>query len=262
MSDCKCGRATRDDAFVCEDCLGDLNRALGDIPWLTTELDTTLTRTRGVDYRALGGAKATETPLPMHLKAGELQAELRAILVAWVKFCAEDGITHQSPTVALPRDNATSMSRWLMWRVDGLAYNELGSDAVTEITGIVNRGTRIIDRPADRWFAGPCDECQEDLYAASQVGDIKCRNCGTGFDIAERREWLIGEAEDRLATAAVIAGAVPIIAGLHITADRIYKWKQRGQILDRGHDGANPLYRVGDVIDLMTMGPKKFAAKG
>jgi hypothetical protein len=31
-SECRCGRPTRDDAYVCEDCGSSLARALGDVP--------------------------------------------------------------------------------------------------------------------------------------------------------------------------------------------------------------------------------------
>lgn len=253
---CRCGRSTRDHAYVCEDCLGDLSRALGDIPWLTEELETTLTHTRGVDYRRLGGSKATETRLPMHQKAGDLLDELRAILRSWVKFCAEDGITHQSPSVALPRDHPVSMSRWLMWRVDGLAWHELGPEAVTEITGIVTRGTKTIDRPADSWFAGPCDNCEEDLYAKAQTGDVKCRNCEQTYDIQARREWLLSEAEDRLANATDLARAVSWLGSAPLTAARVWKWSERGRIVAHGHDGRSPLYRIGDAIDLLASDTK------
>lgn len=253
---CRCGKPTRDHAYVCEDCLTQLSQALAEIPWLLDELENTRTRTRGIDYRALGGAKSSEPPLPIHPKAAEHVAELHNILVAWVKFCAEDGITHQSTTVALPRDNSMSMSRWLMWRVDGLGFVELGSDCVNEIVGNVRAGKRIIDRPAESWFAGPCDQCEEDLYAKAQTGAVQCRNCEKTYDIAERREWLLAEAEDRLANATEIARAVSWLGSLPLTPDRVWKWAERGRIVAHGHDGRSPLYRIGDAINLLAAGTR------
>ncbi len=106
--------------------------------------------------------------------------------------------------------------------------------------------------------------CSEDLYAA--VGDttVTCRVCGTGYDLALRRAWLLDEAEERWETAAVIARAVTVWSdyarGENRLVERITRWatygtsdrpllQVRGHRLERGRD--RPLYRVGDVRELV-----------
>ena len=69
MSECKCGRETRDDAYGCDHCGDLLARALGDVPWLDGELEVTTSRQKGLDYRKVGGGKGgkkdAERPLPV-----------------------------------------------------------------------------------------------------------------------------------------------------------------------------------------------------
>lgn len=261
-TDCRCGRPTRDEAYACEHCGDQLAQALAEIPWLDTELERTLAGQRGVDYRTLGGARTTEHPLPLHLGASAARQHLRGLLVSWVKFCTEEEVRHQSPKVGLPFDHVSAMSRWLLWRIDGLLLHELGSDAVDQLTSAVAHCRRVIDRPADRWFAGPCDQCQAPLYVTPGAATVKCRGvvaeeaCDNLVDVAGRREALLAEAEDRLATAVDVARAVSWLGAKPLTAARVRQWAVRARIYAKGHDGARPLYRIGDAIDLLAADTK------
>jgi hypothetical protein len=150
-----------------------------------------------------------------------------------------------------------------MWRIDGLTLHDRGSDAVHEITGIINRGKALIDRPADRWFAGPCEECGTGMFVVPNAPVATCRairgvdenddpvKCGFVVDVAQRRATLLLEAEDRLAKAADVARAVSWLGALPLTADRVRQWAVRDRIFAKGHDGKSPLYRIGDAIDIL-----------
>jgi hypothetical protein len=72
------------------------------------------------------------------------------VLVSWVRFCAEERVRNSSPHRGLPDDTLTEISKWLLWRVDGLALLDIGPEAVDEITAAVAACHRLIDRPADR----------------------------------------------------------------------------------------------------------------
>lgn len=258
MTTCRCGRETRDDAYVCEACADSLAKALGDVPWLNDELEVTITRQRAIPTE--GGSRSTETPLPWHDAAAEVRRTLHGLLATWVRFCAEDQVRHQAATDRLPEDNLPSMSRWLLWRVDGLALHDIGPEAVDEITDAVAACHRVIDRRPDRWYAGPCTaedesgggECGTDLYALRSTGIVECRKCETAYDVAERRKWLLAEAEDRLAPAAEIARAVSWLGALPLTADRVRQWAARDRLVAKSHDArGRALYRIGDAIDLL-----------
>ncbi|GAB3776722.1 hypothetical protein FB382_004376 [Nocardioides ginsengisegetis] len=260
-SECKCGRPTRDAAYVCDTCGDELARALGDVTWLAEELETTITRQRGVDYRGVGGSsggkKPSERPSPVQWGASEARGDLRALLVSWALFCEAEGVRNSSPYPGLPDDDLPALSGWLLWRVDGLTLNEIGSDAVEEITSAVAHCRRVIDVAPDKWYAGPCNqetegvECGADLYALSAKGNVSCGVCSASYDVAERRKWLLEAAEDRLADAATLARSVSWLGALPLNAARIRKWAERGRIVAKGHHGQKPLYRIGDAIDLL-----------
>lgn len=255
MTDCRCGRLTRGETFTCcETCLTDLSAALGEVPWLAGELDTTLARQRSTPVELVGGQSGS---LPWHEAAGRARDHLRAVLVSWVLFADEEAVRAvPGAREDIPEDTLAAMSRWLLGRVDGLGQHELGPDAVAAVVSAVDAGRRIIDNPPERWFAGPCAECGADLYAERRHGPVQCPECGQSHDIDEIRDRLLAEAEDRLASATDIARAVSWLGAEPLTPARVWQWAKRGRIIARGHaPGAGgppvPLYRVGDAIDLL-----------
>lgn len=249
MSECQCGKPTRDNSYVCDDDLGELARALGEVPWTVEQLEVTLTKARGVDYTAIGGAAGSEVALPLDARALEASRALRHALVTWVRFCVEEDIRHQSPKSGLPADDLPAMSRWLLWRVDGLGLNDLGWDAVSEITRAVGRCRMVIDRPAEKKYAGPC-ECGRDLYAKPNAKLTKCRSCEREYDVEEMREWMQGEVADRLFTS---REAETLLGRFSMPTHKrtIDYWHERGRVADRGTNPAgHHLYLMSDLIAL------------
>lgn len=268
MNTCRCGKPTRDAAYLCDDCADQLAHALGDVPWLDEELETTITRQRAIPNEGKASASATcscddnedncpHGGLPWHEQASDIRRTLHGLLATWCRFCDEEAIRHSSPASGLPADEMQAMSRWLLWRIDGLTLHDIGPEAHDEITDAVAAARHIIDRRPDRWYAGPCTNavaevvCGADLYAKRTTGDVTCRQCAAVYDVAERRAWLLAEAEDRLADATAVARAVSWLGADALTPARIRKWAERGRIAVKGHQGKRPLYRIGDAIDLL-----------
>ena len=173
---CRCGRPTRDAAYFCDTCGDSLTQALSEMAWLEEELETTITRTKGVDYRTAGGTRGAEKPSPVNWGASEARTHLRAVLVSWVRYSDEEGVRNASPHPGLPTDTLTAMSAWLLWRVDGLSLLDIGPDAVDEITDAVAHCHRLIDRPADRQYLGPCDACDDAIHARAADQDPRRRS--------------------------------------------------------------------------------------
>lgn len=255
-TECKCGRPTRDNAYVCDHHGDELARALGEIPWLDDELQTTTARQAGVDYRKLGGGKGgkkpAEMPSPANMAASEARGHLKSLLVSWALFCASEGIRSADPRQELPADDLPALSRWLLWRVDGLTLHEIGYDAVDEITNTVAQCHRIIDRPADKQYLGPCDQCDHDggLYATPGGTWATCNQCQAVTDAEALRAGLLRELDDRLCTAAEIA-RLSTFLGLKADREqvrkRINQWARRG-LLD-GHGDDDPRFRFGVVYE-------------
>jgi hypothetical protein len=231
---CKCGRKcpTRDAAYTCEDCLDRLSKALGDMAWVDTELAITIGKERGLPTE--GGPAGSEKSLPFHVAAAQVRDNLRNTLVGWVRVCAEEGVRSSDPRDGLPEDTLTAMSRWLLWRVDGLAFNEAGSEAVDEITYAVTQAVKAIDLAPERQYVGPCS-CGRDLYRKPGAPKVKCRACATEYDA----EVFLADMAARMADLDLLVTAVEG-AGLlsrfklETTARVIYGWEERKLIAAHG----------------------------
>jgi DNA-directed RNA polymerase subunit RPC12/RpoP len=245
VSECSCGQPTRDDAYTCDTCGDRFARALGDIPWLVEELETTITKQRAAVEG--DGSASAETPLMYHLPAAEKRDALRAALVTAVRFCNEEGVRNSDPGPEWPKDNLESMSRWLLWRVDGLALNDMGEQMAQGVRDAVRACRRVIDKPPERAYAGPCPECKRDLYHRHDAAEVSCRGCGSRWDVSEMNDWMrrrINEhMTDRLVTAregSTLLGRF----GLPIEQGTIDKWHTRNRLVESGRNKAgHRLYR-------------------
>lgn len=269
ITTCRCGRPTRDTAVVCDPCRNSLARALGDVPWINDELETTITRQRAA--ATTGGPASAETSLPWHERGAEARQHLHNLLVLWVRLCDEEGVGNGPDR--LPVDRLPSLSRWLLWRVDGLAHHDAGWDAVEEITDAVAQCERIIFwKRRNRVYLGPCAygtsaadqlaaafECPGDIYAEEGEPVGQCEVCERGVTVVIRQSELDADLHSRLLSAADIADW-SIRMGLDAKREEVRKrvlyWHRHKRIEARGHDqlGATkvPLFRYGDVRVLLS----------
>lgn len=270
---CDCGRPVAD-AYACDDCAWRLKQALGQIiGWdgpvgrvhgLDVDLEIALMRLSKIG----GGGKRTGTmPLMYDPRASLAHAALRSTLVGWVRVAHEAYGAHGA-SEAFPADTLPGMARWLLARVERIRHHEAAGEAVRDITGAVDHALRIVDRPADRWYAGICganaadhDWCHQDLYAAVGAAVIQCPACRSTWDVKARRDWLLRQAEDQLAHAALIAQALSALGTL-ATPVMISRWISEKQLQAKGIDTAGrKLYRVGDVQTLAYEHAKRQAAR-
>lgn len=253
MTTCDCGKQTRDDAYACDDCADRAARKLGEVVWLDAELETTITKQRAA---ASGGTPSAEKALIFHVAASAKRDALRHALVMAVRFCAEEGVRHQCPDDDLPPDTIIAMSRWLLWRIDGLALNDMGPEFLADIVNAVTACKRIIDCPPERRYAGPCPECSRDLYHRPDAIDVKCVYCGESWDITEVQTWIRERLKEHLADRLVTAHEGSTLLsryGLEVPVDTIKKWNQRGRVSEVAHDAKGKrLYRFDDLLTLAT----------
>lgn len=252
---CRCGKPTRDAAYVCDQCADDLSQTLGEIPWLEEQLEVTITGASGIDYRTLGGTASSQAPSPVHWGAVEARATLRHTLVTWTQMCDESGVRNSSPNVGLPKDTLTDISRWLLWRVDGLTLLDIGSDAVDEITSAAAYCHRIIDRRAERQYLGRCDLCDTgSLYVSPPSSWARCESCDAAVDAEQIKSKLLKELEDRLCTAAEIAHLSTYLglkSGREQVRNRINQWHKRGRVSNESMLEGVPAFKFGRVYALL-----------
>ncbi|MFF4417502.1 hypothetical protein ACFYY8_33675 [Streptosporangium sp. NPDC001559] len=272
-----CTRTMPGNLTVCRACSTGLLRDLTDVPSLDLHLDLALTRQAKLGTSG-GRAEASDeidpevgltlrrTPLPWDQRAREARDVLRSALVGWVRVLLADderpGPTCQAcdhPSCVwiaasrTPTDTLPALARWLIQQRRALLAHPAVEEAVDELADAVRQARRAIDRPAATWYAGPCGvrDCTADLYARHGVRTIRCHTCRAAHDAAAREEWLLDQVADVLGTAAEIARA---LHGFHdrLTPAMIRGYAHRGRITAKGENElGRPLYRVGDVLDLV-----------
>lgn len=249
MTTCHCGRPAGD-ARLCRTCIGDLRDALRDLPFLLRELETVLTRQAVTGTR--NGPRSNSRPLPFHAAASDCRMALtRALEAAAARLIRDD-----CPRSPQPQHVAA----WLLGRLEQLRHHAYAETMHHEILTPVEKARWLIDRAPDRWYAGPCVVCTRDLYAETGHSQIQCEDCGASYDVHARRAKLLKAAADHLANAATIARAVTWLGEEPVTPKRIGMWAHRKRLVARGHEPypsgtdptrTRPLYRVGDVLELL-----------
>ena len=231
------------EGHFCMVCSDKLSRALGDVPALWDELDTVLTKQARY---AAAEFRRGEQALPFNPVASEIGWVLRNTLSTWCRIIGEERGRE------LPEDTPAAMARWLLNHVSWLRHHLAGAEAVEEITSAVRAVRKAVDRPAERIYAGPCKDCNGDMYGKPGAAMVACRPCGLEYDVAEMVAWMRQEARGRLVTAR--EGAVLLSKfGFETTRNRIDLWHHKKLIEVSGHDpqGRN-LFRVDDLIDKAT----------
>lgn len=283
-----CAKPVADNAYCCTSCGYLLDDALSEIigghglAGLAAELEVTLTKQDRIVER---GSGSSERPLPYNTGSSEVGWILRNTLIGWVR------LIHDETGADWPVDTLTDMSRWLRPRVGWLRHHQAGPEAVAEITSAVASCRRNIDRPPSLWYAGPCGaptssekdcsccchiggafrpacdvvggchsqhvtgDCDAELYAHPGALNVICRNCGSVYNLADRRAWLLAQIEDQLMHS-IAAAALVRHLGVQVADSSIRAWASKGRIVAHSRDVRNrPLYRIGDVLEVV-LGPR------
>lgn len=232
--------------YVCNSCIDKLAYLIAVLPSRWRELQRVITKQVSFGGSNNGG-KSADTPMMFNTHASDLAWTITNTLTTWVRHVQEERGVCAYPE--LSGDAVMPMALWLYKAVPWLATRQEGAEAIDELIYCLSRMSGVIDRPADRWYAGPC-ECGTDLYVRPTANVVTCRNCAESYVVSDRRKWLLEEAEDRLAYAALICRAVSIL-GEPVSQMQISRWVKRGRLIHRAHDKQKrKLYRVGDVLDL------------
>lgn len=273
MNNCPCGRPAGSSA-LCENCSHALQVALGDISSHWVDLDTV--KARQTHYGGTGGGRGGEKPLPVDARflgwdadGSRLQEAVKNTMGTWARIVMEErpvitGPTHDAclhVTCSIlrrsrpPRDDVASVCRYLLGHADWIRTQHWAPEILDELVDMAGQLRRMVDRPAEKWFVGPCDHCSKDLYAKTGAQVVECRDCEWTYVVRDRRQWLLDQINDQLYTAAELARAVSWLGSEPLTAERIRKWAQRkrivahGSVIVKGRE--MPTYRVSDAAALL-----------
>lgn len=283
---CTCGKPTSG-AWLCDDCNHTFRWALVNVAAHYDDLGNV--ERKQVRYGSNGQTKGSigkAQPLVVDMRfagikepGNQLKYDVWATVVAWCRAVMEDQPQNHGPRCltcihvscatikrrAWPTNHITSMVNYLARQFSHITSQQWATDMLDEFLDLERRLTRMVNRPADKWYAGRCgvgDEhgtCETELYATADRGTIGCPGCGIEHDVAERRDFLLKEAKAYLVTATEAAAALLAWTDYDGSEtkliDRIRKWRDRErlEVADvtslQGRD--RHLYRLGDIQDLL-----------
>ena len=241
----ECGRPAHPDRVICTQHSWFLERDLADAADLFRELDTTYARQAALgDSAPTRGNGAAPRALPFSDRASRASGRLRDVLSAWATALGEDD---------------ADPAAWLSAHTDHLLDRPDADLAYTDIRTVVDAAWTVVDRPADRLYAGVCrrwlprgdTRCTAAVYGIVGEQFATCPGCGANHHLAARRAQMQGSIADRPLSGADIARLAAYFG--HCDRERtrnlIKVWGARGRITPaRQGPGGEPLYPFGEVL--------------
>lgn len=249
----KCGRTFAGlGYYLCAACTISLRERLELIPDLLTELEVTTSRQARLSRG--GGKRSDVSPLP-NLRTADLALSVATSVTGWARVLLEEALELEAPA-----GGAVEAARWLAQpaSLEELARREWSGEAATELEELCAASWRAIDRPAARWYAGPCPgpqggACGSTLWATITDATVRCRQCSSRHDVLDRRRWLLAAAQDVIGPADEIASVLSRMTAKRLSPATIRSWRHRGLLEPVGAARPNGLrmYRLGDVLDVL-----------
>ncbi len=181
-------------------------------------------------FLALGGINA---------RAVRVRADVNATLVALVRHMEETrSVVYEPQNRSQPE---TDMARWLHTHVQSLALDEAAGEHYADVKKIVADIERVINRPPQPRFCGPCPHyvehnrhCGRLLYARPGAIEITCAACKSTHNVDRITDRLLDRANNMRFTSAetlmiMASGGTPI-------PERTWRrWRTEGRVKARGY---------------------------
>lgn len=284
-----CGQPIHDQAYVCSRCGEGLVEQLELVGKLAGEAAVTIARLDRIAATA-GSTRQPEpepelgradnalypTALPVDLMAAADHSAGVSTLVAWARHCAEQrGPGHTLPPVRPPcRHWSCGRSRegyfigpaceppehplavlagYLAREVSWLRHRREAEDAFDELAYACRVIVAVVDRPAARWYAGPCgvNGCTERLYPVAGAKTCRC-TCGAEHDLPARKAELLERVEEEWATATRAAHLLTAL-GVRCTPSMVRGYARRTRLAPHPDPDpmGHPRYRLGSIRELV-----------
>lgn len=268
----RCGQPTHDQAYVCPKCGGTLRHELGVVATIAGEATTTIA---GLDRIGVGSRRTDPNPpLPIDLAAAADHDAAVGTLTTWARHIHEQsgrplpvvrtGLCDHA-TCALrragraygpvcakePPEHPTAvLAGWMATQVDWLRHRHEAGEAFDELLDACSLLQRVVDRPAARWYAGPC-VCGSHLYPRAGAKVIRCGDCHREHDPQTRKAEMLDRIEDEWAIPEQISHVLTAL-GVKCTSSMVRGYAFRGRLAPHPElAGGRRRYRIGSVRELV-----------
>jgi len=214
-------------AVICPTCRNRLEQELAEVDSVLADLDVTLTK-QSVTRSHGGDTEQDATPTPFHVGASKAADNLRLILISWAGL-----VQDQTGNQYHGDGTSESIASYLLNYVDWLAKHEAAADCYREVLYATGQCRRVVDIQPGRRIIGLCGSridnipCTETVWAVEGHATVRCRTCGTEWDVRERRLDSYMKATNTAQDTSTLTRAFNH-DGIAITTQRIHQWVHRG----------------------------------
>ena len=257
-----------DNEYLCRRCQHRAERILGDLPALTRELRTTVTRQDRVATGRRG--MGAEQPLPVNVSASDRGRQVLELLFEWADFVAAAYGVKGLPVFArhIPLEALVPQAvSVLLARSDWLRFNEQGPDLASAVWSVQQGLRRIVDCAEERLYAGPCyaeldgtGKCGLSLYRRWGADVIVCdgyrpdtpgpfQGCGASHAAVDRHAFLVASVEEHVLPLKLVWESLYVLVpGCDVPWRTALQWtKER-----RTRDATGPRVRIRVTPPLLT----------
>lgn len=235
---------------LCGSCDGHVRRDLARLPGLHEALAERLIVT-GRGGPAVTGTR--DVGINLNAAAVDARRDIRSRLASWARLVVEDR------DVNPPAATLIGCAAFLLRHHDWLVAQMFADEYADEIAATARRSLSLVDALRPRQYGGSCDQVLDDaddcpgtVLVDPERRQARCTWCGTTTTSDEHWMRVFAEvADDWLATAAEASRLLAIRDGIELRADRVRQWASRGRVTPHGTRGRDPLYRLGDLLELL-----------
>jgi hypothetical protein len=234
-----------------------LEKALGDVRWIVTELGVTMSKQARLGTPGKGGLARERNPID--LGALESAVHLKDILVGWARDVSSEAWRPTNAEASVVGGLTNSACRLLLTSVPDVRKHPAADELLSEVTEAVEQARRSIDRPADRAYLGQCYTelpgedgdpvtCYAEIWSRPDASEATCKVCGVTHDVAERRAWLLTRAADMLVTVKEASRYIGDVGGMTVTESSIRGLIHRKRL---GYRAETTTFRLGDLLEVL-----------
>jgi hypothetical protein len=259
-----CKAPTDHDFYLCLECLDTLTGVLEAVPAVMDELDVNIAKLskRGKPGSG-GGGTSIHGAAPVDQSAMDVKHNLKRAVISTAAAVAH--ITHDHPAVTSTMEQVCV---WLAEKVDWLALNPALAARHGVLLDQYRKACSTIDIPPDRLTVGKCGArtacawpyneypfsqgdqwCQRELVVRPGQRTVKCTECGTQWDVHQRRKDALNAAWLEPVRPAAIAAALKSW-GMQVTLKAVQRWIEKDQLVPADTDGRYKRYRLIEAYNL------------
>jgi hypothetical protein len=259
-----CKAQTENEFYLCWDCLDHLRGVIEDIPLIMAELDVNVAKlsVRGKPGAGGSGGSSIHGAAPVDQTAVDVKHDLKKGVVAAAAAVAR--ISHDHPAVS---SNTEQVCVWLAEKADWFALNPSLAEWHGRLLRLYRKACATIDIPPDTMTVGVCGAlvacgwpenfesfagdlwCTRELVIRPGQGTITCRDCGTLWDVHQRRKDALEAAWLEPVRPGAIAAALKGW-GMAVTLNAVQHWIKKGLLIPADEEGGYKRYRLVEAHEL------------